>query len=99
MGRGVDAGRTLGSSQNFSMQSHTHAGAADMAGAHTPSGSTAAAGGTAAVGVATNNDTHSHGMNSAGNHAHSLAGGQALKLGGGGSNALSNYNNIGHSTV
>lgn len=50
-GRGVDTGRTLGSSQNHAFQQHNHTGTAITAGEHTHTGSTASAG------------SHSHSFN------------------------------------
>ncbi len=39
-GRGIDAGRTIGSTQEGSLESHTHVASSSGAGAHTPTGRT-----------------------------------------------------------
>lgn len=61
LGRGVDAGRILLSSQAAAIESHTHTGTADTGGAHTHTGSTDTAG------------SHSHGVSDPG-HSHTVFG-------------------------
>lgn len=71
-GRGVDGGRTLGSSQSGAIQSHAHSGSSADAGGHSHSG-------TAQTGGAHN---HSASSGMAGGHVHSYGGGQSFTYSG-----------------
>lgn len=84
-GRGVDAGRSVGSRQGDANKAHTHSARSGSSGSHTHSGSSIGAGNTGAstssVGVAAggNHDvpragSHSHSLSisSAGSHSHSV---------------------------
>lgn len=64
-GRGIDAGRVLGSSQADETRSHNHGGSSAGAGGHAHTASTGAAG----------NHSHTASTGSAGNHAHSVRSG------------------------
>lgn len=61
-GRGLDAGRTVGTYQNDSFKQHTHAGTTNDSGNHSHAGSTGGAG----------NHTHSGITNPAGEHTHTV---------------------------
>ena len=64
-GRGIDAGRSLGSSQADEIRSHNHSGSSAGAGSHAHSASSNAAG----------SHSHTASTGSSGNHAHSVRSG------------------------
>lgn len=74
-GRGVDSGRTLGSSQADMIEAHEHTATAASAGGHTPTGVTASAGSHTHSGSANSAGAHSHtgSASSAGAHTHSAS--------------------------
>lgn len=72
-GRGVDAGRALGSVQAGALGSHTHTASTDSQGSHSHGGTTSSAGSHAHGGYTNTTGAHNHTLASAGDHVHSLS--------------------------
>lgn len=71
-GRGLDGGRTFGSVQGYTLQSHNHSGSATDAGSHSHSGTANAGGGHNHAASSANSGYHAHGAwtDVQGHHGH-----------------------------